>query len=134
MVVEGSAMGINVAWTDSTRKIVKLDFQRGWTWDDLYAAIQQADNLITSVSHTVNMIIDISHAGGLPRDFMRVAGDVFDSGEARANEGQKIVVGASGLIQLAYGGFQKVYGHKLQNRPFQFAPSLDAAYALLESV
>jgi hypothetical protein len=26
----------------------------------------------------------------------------------------------------------KVYGHKLQNRPFQFAPSLEAAYALLE--
>lgn len=124
-------MGINVAWTDATQTVIKLDFQRGWTWDDLYAAIKQADSLIISVPHRVDMIIDISHAGGLPRDFMKVAGDVFDSGEARANEGYKIVVGASGLIQFAYNGFVKVYGHKLQNRPFQFASSLEAAYTML---
>jgi hypothetical protein len=127
-------MGIQVAWTNPDYRVMKLDFQRGWTWDDLYAAIQQADDLITSVEHRVHMIIDISHAGGLPRDFMRVAGDVFDSGDARPNEGQKIVVGASGLIQFAYNGFLKVYGHKLQNRPFQFAPSLEAAYNLLDGL
>jgi hypothetical protein len=77
------------------------------------------------------MVIDIREAGGIPRDFMRVAGDVFASGDARSNEGQKIVVGANSLIQLAYNGFVKVYGHKLQNRPFVFAPSLDAAYSML---
>ena len=124
-------MGINVAWTNPTQTVIKLDFQRGWTWDDLYAAIQQADQLITSVNHNVDLIIDISHAGGLPRDFMRVAGDIFDSGDARANEGQKIVVGANSLIQFAYKGFLKVYGNQLQDRPFQFAPSLEAAYSLL---
>jgi hypothetical protein len=127
-------MGINVAWANPDQTIIKLNVQRGWTWDDLYAAIQQADDLITSVDHTVNMVIDISHAGGLPRDFMKVAGDVFDSGEARANEGQKIVVGAGTLIQFAYGAFLKVYGYKLQNRPFQFASSLDSAYAMLGGV
>ena len=80
------------------------------------------------------MVIDIHKAGGIPSDFMKVAGDVFASGDARANEGQKIVVGANRLIQMAYGAFQKVYGHQLKDRPFQFAPSLAAAYAMLGSV
>jgi len=126
-------MSINVTWANPDQTIIQLEFRRGWKWDDLYAAIQQADDMITSVPHPVHMIIDIREAGGLPRDFMRVAGDVFASGDARANEGQKIVVGANGLIQMAYKGFLTVYGHKLQNRPFLFAPSLDAAYAMLGS-
>jgi hypothetical protein len=127
-------MGIKVEWANPDQTILHLIFQRGWKWDDLYGAIQQADDLITSVLHTVHMLIDIREAGGLPRDFMRVAGDVFSSGDARANEGQKIVVGANGLIQIAYKGFLTVYGHKLQNRPFLFAPTLDTAYAMLEGI
>jgi hypothetical protein len=124
-------MGIQVQWADPKQSIIQLTLERGWTWDDLYEAIRQADRLITSVQHTVNMIIDIHKAGGIPGDFMKVAGDVFASGDARANEGQKIVVGANRLIQMAYGAFQKVYGHKLKDRPFQFASTMDDAYALL---
>ena len=127
-------MGIEVQWANPQQSIIQLTLERGWTWDDLYEAIRQADRLITSVPHTVNMIIDIHKAGGLPRDFMKVAGDVFASGDARANEGQKIVVGANRLIQMAYGAFQKVYGHQLKDRPFKFASSLHDAYALLGSV
>lgn len=127
-------MGIQIKWANPRQTIIQLTLERGWTWDDLYDAIRQADRLITSVPHTVNMVIDIEKAGGLPRDFMKVAGDVFASGDARPNEGQKIVVGANWLIQTAYSGFQKVYGHKLKDRPFLFAPTLDAAYAMLGGI
>jgi len=127
-------MAIQVEWANPEQTIIQLTLRRGWAWDDLYAAIREADQFITSVRHTVNMVIDIRDVGGLPRDFMRVAGDVFASGDARPNEGQKIVVGANPLIQMAYNGFQKVYGYRLRNRPFVFAASLDAAYALLDGV
>lgn len=125
-------MSIQIKWANPEQTAILLEFERGWSWDDLYGAIKRADNLITSVSHTVNLIIDIRQAGGLPRDFMRVASDVFEQGEARPNEGMKIVVGAGWLIQGAYNTFQKVYGHRLQNRPFIFASSLDEAYTMLE--
>ncbi len=127
-------MAIQVQWANPKQTVIHLTLERGWTWDDLYEAIRQADGLITSVQHTVNMIIDIHKAGGLPRDFMKVAGDVFASGDPRSNEGQKIVVGANRLIQMAYGAFQKVYGHQLKDRPFRFAPTLDDAYAMLGGV
>jgi len=41
------------------------------------------------------------------------------------------VVGAGWLIQGAYNTFQKVYGSRMQNRPFIFAKSLEEAYAML---
>lgn len=126
-------MAITVNWADAEQSIINLEFQPGWTWDDLYVAIRQADALIISVDHTVHLLIDIRKAGGLPGDFMRVAGDIFDSGEARANEGQKVVVGAGRLLQMAYGAFLRVYGHRLKNRPFHFTGSLDEAYALLKN-
>ena len=125
-------MSIQVAWGNPEQTVIHLEFQRGWTWDDLYAAIQAADQMIIGAPYTVDLVIDIHKAGGLPRDFMRVAGDIFASGDARPNEGQKIVVGASWLIQTAYNTFLKVYGNHLQNRPFRFAATMDEAYTLLK--
>lgn len=124
-------MQINVAWDNNDHRIVRIVFQRGWTWQDLHQAVHQADALITSEPHTVNLVIDIHDAGGIPGDFISRAGELFAQGEARSNEGQKIVIGAGGLIRLAYKGFLKVYGSKLEGRPFIFADDLDAARTLL---
>ncbi|MBA3868408.1 MAG: hypothetical protein H0X30_04590 [Anaerolineae bacterium] len=124
-------MQINVAWDNSDHRIVRIVFQRGWTWQDLHQAVHQADALITSETHTVHLVIDIHDAGGIPGDFISRAGELFAQGDARSNEGQKIVIGAGGLIRIAYKGFLKVYGSKLEGRPFIFADNLDAARELL---
>lgn len=124
-------MSIQVDWLQPA--IIHIRFQRGWSWQDLHKAIQQADTFIGSVSHTVHIIIDVSAGGRLPRDFIRAAGDIFAQGEARANEGQRVVVGANGLIRAAYGGLQRVYGHKLNGRPFLFASSVADAHMLLQA-
>ena len=126
-------MQINVAWDNNDHRIVRIVFQRGWTWQDLNQAIQQADQLIRSEPHTVNLVIDISAAGGIPGDFISRAGELFAQGEARSNEGQKIVIGAGTLMRMAYKGFLKVYGSKLEGRPFIFADNLDTARAMLSA-
>ena len=124
-------MQINVGWDNSDHRIVRIVFQRGWTWQDLREAIHQADHLIVSEPYTVNLVIDIHDAGGIPGDFISRAGELFSQGEARANEGQKIVVGAGTLMRMAYKAFLKVYGSKLEGRPFIFADNLDDARAML---
>ena len=124
-------MQINVGWDNSDHRIVRIVFQRGWTWQDLRQAIHQADELINSEPHTVHLVIDIHDAGGLPGDFISRAGELFAQGEARSNEGQKIVIGAGTLIRMAYKGFLKVYGNKLEGRPFTFADNLDEARTML---
>ena len=124
-------MQINVAWDNNDHRIVRIVFQHGWTWQDLRQAIHQADELINSEPHMVHLVIDIHDAGGLPGDFITRAGELFAQGHARSNEGQKIVIGAGTLIRIAYKGFLKVYGSKLEGRPFTFADDLDAARAML---
>ena len=124
-------MQINVGWDNNDHKIVRIVFQQGWTWHDLRQAIHQADQLIVSEAHTVNLVIDIHDAGGIPGDFITRAGELFAQGDARSNEGQKVVIGAGALIRMAYKGFLKVYGSKLEGRPFTFADNLDAARAML---
>ncbi len=124
-------MQINVAWDNNDHRIVRIVFQRGWTWIDLNLAVRQADELISSQPHTVHLVIDIHDAGGLPGDFISRAGELFAQGNARTNEGQKIVIGAGTLIKIAYKGFLKVYGNKLEGRPFIFADDLDSARTML---
>jgi hypothetical protein len=127
-------MQINVGWDNSDHRIVRIVFQRGWTWQDLRQAIHQADELINSEPHTVHLVIDIHDARGLPGDFITRAGELFAQGEARSNEGQKIVIGAGTLIRMAYKGFLKFYGNKLEGRPFTFADNLDEARAMLATL
>ncbi len=124
-------MTIKVAWDNSEHNVVRIVFQHGWIWQDLRQAIEQADDLITSQPHTVDLLIDIHDAGGIPSDFITRAGELFSQGDARANEGQKIIIGANTLVRIAYKGFLKIYGSKMESRPFKFADSLESARQLL---
>ena len=123
-------MSIDVQWHDETRRAVTLTFHAGWTWQGLYAAITAADALIASVTHRVDLLIDLRQAGRLPGDFMQAAGEVFASGEARANEGRRIVVGAGPVLRAAYGAFLKL-NRKAAERPLIFAASPADAQAAL---
>jgi hypothetical protein len=124
-------MSITTAWGNPEYTVIHLTFQRGWTWTELKAAVAQADSLIISVAHTVDLLIDIREAGGIPRDFLSAAGELFSNGDARSNEGRKIVVGAGVLIRTAYNGLMNVYGHRMKDRPFVFAADWSQAQALL---
>lgn len=124
-------MSITVRWANDRQNVIHMEFQRGWKWHDLYTALEQTDDLITSVPHTVHLLIDIRRAGGIPADFVTVAGDMFAKGSARPNEGKKIVVGAGPLIRMAYTGFISTFGSQMRNRPFLFASNLDEAQAML---
>jgi hypothetical protein len=128
------SMNIEVNWANNTQTIIHLTFQRGWTWDDLEQALDRADAMIGSVQHMVHLVIDIRNGGGLPRDFITVAGDLFAQGQPRANEGQLVVVGAGIMMRAAYRGLLNIYGTQLQNRPFLFASSPEEAQTLLQTV
>lgn len=124
-------MSINIVWANSEQTAIHIAFAPGWTWEHLKSAIQRADSMIASVEHTVHLLIDLSSAGGIPGDFMTMAGDILNGGAARVNEGAKVVVGAGRLIRMAYGGFLRVYGQQLKGRPFLFASDIDEAQAII---
>ena len=122
-------MSIDVNW--GKIDTIHLTFEPGWNWDQLKTAIAESDAMIVSVEHPVHLIIDIRKGGGLPSDFLSRAKDIFAQGEARANEGQRVVVGAGRLLRMAYKSLVAVYGQHLAERPFLFANDIDEAQRLL---
>lgn len=126
-------MAIELQWIDQQQTLILLEFKRGWTWAELYDAVREADQQIGSVPHTVHLLLDLTNAGRPPFDFMQVAGELFASGDARHNEGLRIVVGANWLLRSAYNTLSKLYGSKLAERPILFADTLNEARALLRT-
>jgi hypothetical protein len=125
-------MHVNVTWQDNAKTLVRIQLLKGWTWNEVKQALRQVDEMIASVPHTVNVLIDLREGGGIPRDFLAVAGELLHDGEARPNEGEKVVIGANFLMKTAYRGFQSLYKNKLENRPIYFADSVENAQALLQ--
>lgn len=124
-------MRVNVDWHDADKTLIHIQLLQGWTWDEVRNALRQVDDMIVSVLHPVNVLIDLRQGGGIPKNFLSVAGDLLDQGEARPNEGGKVVIGANFLVKTAYRGFQSLYKNKLQNRPIHFADTIEAARQVL---
>jgi hypothetical protein len=120
-------MAIEVSWHNPETLYIR--FAPGWTWDDLRVAGAEIDRLIVEAGQTVHLLIDMREAGGLPRDFMQVAGELLAQGEARPNEGHRIIVGAGRLMRAAYSGLRRVYA--LDSRPLLFAGDIHEAQQLI---
>lgn len=126
-------MGINTRWDNRDCTTILLEFETEWTFSDLEAAIQQMDTMITSVLHRVDVLIDVEGAA-VPKDVMNMAKMLLGSGEARANEGHRMVVGANGIIRQGYTALRKLFAGRLKGREVLFADDLSHARAVLNSL
>lgn len=125
------SMSIEVGWGTPENTIIHMRFRRGWTWDDVRAAVQHVDDSLVATPHTVHLLLDIREAGGLPRDFSGVIGELLKQGEARSNEGRRVVVGANFMLRTVFASVQSLYGRQLKDRAFQFADTPEQAHKLL---
>ena len=126
-------MAILTRWDNKKKTIVLLEFESEWTWQDLEGAVQRADALIGSVEHYVDLIIDLEGAA-IPKDVFTAAKTLLDSGEARPNEGARVVVGANGAIRTIYQTIQKTFNSAVQGREVLFAANLSDARAIIRGM
>jgi hypothetical protein len=126
-------MGILVRWDDQAHTRILIEFETSWTWTDLDQALQQADHLIGSVPQSVDIIIDVE-GSSLPGDFLNAAKNLLANPAPRANEGRRVVVGASSLIRTAYQTLQKTFSARLTGREVLFANDLAQARSMLYSM
>jgi hypothetical protein len=59
-------MGVIVSWTDDEKKIIRYEFPGQWTWDDLYNAMNQVNEMMASVPYNVYVVISLEHSRGIP--------------------------------------------------------------------
>ena len=126
-------MAIVTRWDNKKKTIILLEFESEWTWDELEEAVQKADGLIGSVEHFVDLIIDLEGAA-IPRDILTGAKNLLASGEARPNEGARVVVGANGALRTIYQTLQKTLNNDVEGREVLFAPNLSDARAIIRGL
>lgn len=126
-------MAIVTRWDNKKQTVVLLEFESEWNWQELEEAVRKADQLIGSVEHFVDLIIDLEGAT-IPRDVMTAAKTLLASGEARPNEGARVVVGANGAIRAIYQTVQKTFNSAVEGREVLFAPNMRDARAILRGL
>jgi len=126
-------MAILVIWDNRDKTAVRMEFESEWSWAQLEGAVVETDSFIASVSHAVDVIIDMEGTR-VPKDFMNAAKNLLANPEPRPNEGNRIVVGANGVIRNGYAAIRKAFGDRLNGREILFASDLDDARAILRSI
>lgn len=126
-------MAIITRWDNKKKTVVLLEFESEWSWTELEEAVEKADALIGSVEHFVDLIIDLEGTS-IPKDIVNAAKTLLSSGEARPNEGARVVVGANGAMKTIYQTLQKTFNTAVQGREILFAPSLTDARAIIRGL
>ncbi len=126
-------MAIVTRWDNKQKSAIILEFESEWTRADLEEAVQKTDRLIGSVDRVVHLIIDLEGTS-IPSDILSLAKDLLSTGEARPNEGARVVVGANGAMRTAYQMLQKTLLSAVEGREVLFAASLADARAILRGL
>lgn len=126
-------MAIVTRWDNKKKSVILLEFESEWTWDELEAAVQKADGLIGSVEHYVDLIIDLEGTS-IPSNVLNAAKTLLASGEARPNEGARVVVGANGALKTIYQTIQKTFNSAVEGREVLFAPNIADARAIVRGL
>ncbi|MCY4147536.1 MAG: hypothetical protein OXE95_06435 [Chloroflexi bacterium] len=126
-------MAIITRWDNKQKSAIILEFESEWTRADLEAAVQKTDQLIGSVDQVVHLIIDLEGTS-IPSDILSLARDLLSAGEARPNEGARVVVGANGAIRTGYQMLQRTLVGAVEGREVLFAANLADARAILRGL
>lgn len=51
---------VHVGWGNDAHTLIVWEFERGWTWADLYSGRRVFDELMGSVTHTVHIIFNLN--------------------------------------------------------------------------
>lgn len=126
-------MAIVTRWDDKKKSIILLEFESEWSWEELEKAVIEADGMICSVENFVDLIIDLEGTS-IPKDIFNAAKTLLDSGEARPNEGVRVVVGANGALKTIYQTIHKTFNSAMDGREILFAASLADARAIIRGL
>jgi hypothetical protein len=124
-------MGIRVEWFDPAKQSIYFCFEGTYTWDELFASIEEATGLLNTVDYRVNMVVDVTQSMHIPpvspTKLQKVAQaatmnpDLIRTG---------IVIGAIPYMQTMFDLYRRLYPRSAAK--FQFVRTMTEARMLLE--
>lgn len=124
-------MKVNVAWQNDDKKaIVYYTFQQGWGWQDVYEALDQAGDMIRTVSHRVDVIMDFREANVLPQSALSQIKRAYNNPKPE-NIGLTVLVTPNSFLNMLVSMAKKIWGENTRWE-LEFVKTLDDAYAIIE--
>ena len=99
-------MGVVVDWTDAEKKIIRYDFPGQWTWDELYEAMNQVNEMMATVPYNVYVVISFERSKGIPPGaltHLRIG-----TLKAAPNWGGGVFIGVSSLLAALLNTFTAI--------------------------
>ncbi len=96
-------MSVVVDWTDSEKKIIRYDFSAQWTWDDLYSAMSQVNEMMATVPYNVYVMISFEYSKGIPPGALTQIR--IGTLKAAPNWGGGVFIGVSSLMTALLNTF-----------------------------
>jgi len=123
-------MSITVSWHNDHHTEIVNTMVGVWTWDELFAAIDQVVELMDTVDYMVNTIIDMRQSQHVPTMLPSALRRVANAPHMNhRNSGTLIMVGARPFIKAMFNIFSTLYPRAAEK--FQFAESEEQLEALL---
>jgi len=118
-------MGIHVQWDNPEQTIIRFRYDGAWNLSDLFDALQEARELMDTVTHRVDGIVDLSESKLMPNGALSLGRNVTMRKHPR--QGKTVIVGASGFVRTLYDVYRKVYRTTFDESAYGFASSLEEA-------
>ena len=126
-------MAIELYWDNDAQTVMLCEFDRNWTWDEMYSTLNKIKNITDNAEQIIAAIIDLRKGVSLPGGSIfspttfEHAKKMIKMGEG--GSGPVVVVGANPLIRTVYTTFRSLDKNGLSN--VSFSDSVGEARTLL---
>jgi hypothetical protein len=125
-------MSIELHWDNDQQTVMRCDFSADWTWDELFAALEQVRQIASGREDKIGAIIDVSSEAGLPgglgAEALQHVETMLAAG-AEEKRGPVVVAGASPFLKSLVEILATLSSHATTD--VYFADTLDEARAIM---
>lgn len=123
-------MSVIVEWFDEEHTILLTTFIGRWTWEEVWAAHQQGNKLVSDLDYPIDSILDLTRGSPYPppgtlTQLRRI------SELRKPTNGIMVIVRPSHVVRAITKVFCLFYPALAENYPFEFANTVAEAHAVL---
>jgi len=123
-------MAITVGWDNSERTVLVYDFSEVWTWDELFQASQEDDDLLEGINYTVHQLFDMRKTRMIPPNPLARMENLAQ--EIRPTIGLMVFVGGTLWFQTVVDIFHNFFLSRIPGvKGLYFVRSVDEGRAII---
>lgn len=122
-------MSVDVNWFDTAKTIVRYDFSGKWTWNEVYAAVDEAIMLENSVPHRVDVLLNLLDSGHIPPNAITHVKTIATT-KMPDNVKMAVLITQNRAMQTLFNIGSRLY-RKIEAQ-FYVATSVDTALEVIE--